>query len=167
MEQINLFLGTKAIYDITPIDFKKYIEYIEFKNREIWMMYNKALLFAKDKYEQNNLEVANKILQETNPKKVKDLGRKVTGFDEKIWNLWKYKIVVNGNYLQFSQDNQMKQILLDTGDKDLVEASPFDAIWGIGYDSKQALKVKQNQWGENLLGKALIEIRTIINNEKQ
>ena len=44
----------------------------------------------------------------------------------------------------------------------LVEASPYDRIWGIGYTAKQALKVPMDHWAENLLGKILMEVRTEI-----
>lgn len=38
--------------------------------------------------------------------------------------------------------------------KFFVEASPFDRVWGIGYDQDHALQ-NQSNWGENLLGKTL------------
>ena len=39
----------------------------------------------------------------------------------------------------------------------LVEASPFDRIWGIGYDAKNAMK-NIDSWGENKLGKVLNQV---------
>ncbi len=58
----------------------------------------------------------------------------------------------------------------------MVEASPFDRIWGVGYDAANAESNRGN-WGENLLGKALMRVRdrlqaeekcseTEVNNEK-
>lgn len=161
--EIDTCMGTNLVYNIDPIDFDKYIKNISFNNREIFMMYNKAILFAKDKYKEYNLQLAQQILTESNPSQVKKLGRKIKGFDTDIWNLWKYKIVVNGNYLQFSQNKYMEDILLATGNKILVEASPYDRIWGIGISAKQALDNK-SKWGENLLGKALMEVRGMLNN---
>jgi ribA/ribD-fused uncharacterized protein len=34
--------------------------------------------------------------------------------------------------LKFSQNEKFKEFLLSTNDKILVEASPYDTIWGIG-----------------------------------
>jgi ribA/ribD-fused uncharacterized protein len=58
----------------------------------------------------------------------------------------------------------LKHQLIDTKDSILVEASPYDKIWGIGLDEKDA-KIKI--WkGENLLGNALMDIRDILDKSK-
>ena len=65
-----------------------------------------------------------------------------------------------GLYAKFIQNDILKRKLLDTNDFILVEASPYDSIWGIGMTSAVASKVSQNQWkGKNLLGIALMEVR--------
>ena len=54
----------------------------------------------------------------------------------------------------------MKRILLATGEKTLVEASPYDQIWGIGLEESNPLAHDRNTWkGENLLGKALTAVK--------
>ena len=63
---------------------------------------------------------------------MKALGRKVRNFDPQVWDKLKYSIVLNGNYYKFTQNKEMMDFLLSTGDKILVEASPVDTIWGIG-----------------------------------
>lgn len=51
--------------------------------------------------------------------------------------------------------------LLETSDKTIVEASPYDKIWGIGLKKEAAVKIPEAQWpGENLLGKALMVVRS-------
>jgi ribA/ribD-fused uncharacterized protein len=55
-------------------------------------------------------------------------------------------------------------MLLSTGEKYLVEAAGNDRIWGIGFNSKDAI-ANINSWGQNLLGKTLIEIRTELKNK--
>ena len=55
---------------------------------------------------------------------------------------------------------KMRQILLDTGDKTLVEGSPFDKIWGVGIADNDDRILNEANWrGKNLLGKALEEVR--------
>ena len=57
----------------------------------------------------------------------------------------------------------MKSFLLSTGNAILAEASPYDAVWGIGMDKKQAEKAGPEAWqGENLLGLALMEVRDML-----
>ena len=40
----------------------------------------------------------------------------------------------------------------------LTSRSPNDRIWGIGFDSEDAMD-HQNEWGANRLGKALMRVR--------
>ena len=42
----------------------------------------------------------------------------------------------------------------------LYEASPYDRIWGIGYEKKAAQQIDPERFGENLLGKALMQVRS-------
>lgn len=51
--------------------------------------------------------------------------------------------------------------LLETGDREIVEASPGDRIWGVGFGAKRA-GGQRERWGLNLLGKALVEARRVI-----
>jgi ribA/ribD-fused uncharacterized protein len=52
----------------------------------------------------------------------------------------------------------MADVLLGTGDRELIEASPNDRIWGIGFNAEDALG-KESEWGSNKLGKALERVR--------
>lgn len=125
-----------------------------FSDTEMWMMYHKALLFKDN-------EIAQKILQCTNnPKKAKELGRKVKNFDSITWDAHAQNIVYEGLLLKFSQNSKLKKHLLSTGDRLLVEASPYDKIWGIGISSTNAKKTPQKLWpGKNWLGKCLVKTR--------
>ena len=166
------FIATKSIYDLNEIiteeDWQEHVENKLFNTREQWMMYFKALVFAKGEFREENIKMAEYILSLNNQKTIREQGRKIKGYDEKIWNEWRYKIVLNGNYLQFSQDENMKKILIETGDREIVEAAWYDKIWGIGFRETDAVKNKEN-WGLNLLGKALMETRSLLkqNNNNQ
>ena len=133
---------------------------LKFVTAEQYMMARKALLF-QDK------TIAEQILATSDPKKQKALGRKVKNFNETLWNQSKFDIVVQGNYLKFSQNVELKKQLLATGNKILVEGSPFDTIWGVGlrWDNPQILN-EANWRGENLLGKALMAVREQLKNEQ-
>lgn len=75
------------------------------------------------------------------------------------------RIVLEGTLHKFRQNSELWRTLDATGDRILVEASPFDAIWGIGFEAKHALRQGEDKWGLNLLGKALMQARGIIRKE--
>ncbi|MFK7814256.1 MAG: NADAR family protein [Maribacter sp.] len=128
-----------------------------YKTAEHFMMSEKARLF-------NDSEIRTKIIACEHPAEAKKLGRKVANFDPKIWDEQKYAIVKEANYLKFSQHTDLKEFLLNTKDRILVEASPVDAIWGIGLAQNDSDAQNPNLWqGENLLGFALMEVRDEIN----
>ena len=129
------------------------IDGIKYHTAEQYMMAQKALLF-------NDTEVYHEIMSADNPRDYKKLGRKIRNFDGKVWDTKKYEIVVEGNKAKFSQTPEFKEFLLSTGDAILVEASPYDRIWGIGLYPAQAAKGTVDQWrGLYLLGCALMEVR--------
>ena len=126
---------------------------VHYHTAEQYMMAQKALLF-------NDREIYDQIMLADNPRDYKALGRKIGNFDGKAWDSRKYDIVVEGNKAKFSQNTDLKEFLLSTGDAILVEASPYDKIWGIGLNAAQAAKGTVQQWkGLNLLGCALMEVR--------
>ena len=123
---------------------------------EQFMMSKKAELFDDN-------EIMQQILSCKDPRKIKALGQKVRNFDETIWSKVKYSIVLNGNYMKFSQNPALKHFLLQTGDKILVEASPYDGIWGIKMDESDENAHNPLKWrGQNLLGFALMEVRDVL-----
>ena len=124
---------------------------LEFHTSEQYMMYFKALLMGDD-------EVAEKILATKGPGEAKALGREVKNFDQQLWDANCDGVVERANLLKFSQNQRLKDVLLGTGDRELVETSPNDRIWGIGFDTEHALD-NVDKWGENRLGKALMRVR--------
>jgi ribA/ribD-fused uncharacterized protein len=112
-------------------------------------------------------EVQAEIMASKNQKEIKDLGRKVRNFDGVIWDKNKKSIVFDGNLAKFSQNEKLKFMLLSTGDKILVEASPYDKIWGIGIGPDDPNKNDMSKWqGENLLGQIWSEIRKELDENK-
>lgn len=122
------------------------------------MMHQKALLF-------DDTEVAQKILRESNPAKIKALGRKVKNFKEAKWNKHKEQIVYDNNLAKFTQNSELRNRLLTTYPRILVEAASNDCIWGIGYNAETAETVPVSSWGQNLLGQILTKVRDNIRND--
>lgn len=133
-------------------------------------MHQKALLFA-------DYNIAAKIMTTSSPKDIKALGRKVANFKDETWNLHRSKIVEDASYYKFkygadkgelSYDGtgmSLKQRFMQTGDRELVEASPMDKIWGIGF-TEWGADARRPSWGLNLLGKALMAARERLRSEE-
>lgn len=127
-----------------------------FLNNEQYFMWRKQQLF-----DSRNTRLENEILETSDPNRIKQLGRSVKNFDESIWDIHKYDIMKTGLTHKFIQNIELKTELIKTKDAYLVEASPYDKIWGIGLNMDDA---KYKEWrGENLLGKALMDVRQTIN----
>ncbi|MFN9551066.1 MAG: NADAR family protein, partial [Pirellulaceae bacterium] len=94
------------------------------------------------------------------PRKQKKLGQQVTGFRDDLWMANRCDIVFRGNMAKFTQNPSLREVLLQTGDRQLVEASPLDEIWGIGLAANDPQAYDPCQWlGENLLGMVLERVR--------
>jgi len=132
-------------------------EEVVYNTAETWMMYHKAMLFDAE-------DVAKKILLTSDPKETKALGRSISNFDDEIWQARRYDVVLAGSLAKYRSSKECRDNLLATGDKQLVEGSPFDRIWGIGYTAKNA-QANMHNWGLNLLGQALMEVRETLRNE--
>jgi ribA/ribD-fused uncharacterized protein len=129
------------------------VDDIYYKTAEHWMMAKKAELFSDTK-------MLEKILIANSPAEAKQLGRQVRNFDPAVWNENCFDIVCQGNYHKFSQHENLKEFLLNTKNRVIVEASPRDRIWGIGMGKSNENAERPQLWrGENLLGFALMEVR--------
>ena len=127
-----------------------------YQTAEHFMMAEKASLFGDS-------EAALKAVQASNPGEAKKIGRSVKGFIKSLWLQKRFSIVVNGNLGKFGQNKELKEFLLSTDQRVLVEASPVDKIWGIGLGADDPRIENPNLWkGENLLGFALMEVRSIL-----
>jgi len=126
---------------------------------EHYMMASKARLFGDQARE-------HQVLKASSPGEAKSIGRKVRGFEEETWRKHRFQIVTDGCVAKFLQNLDLKEFLLTTGSRVLVEASPVDRIWGIGMASDDPNSLKPSHWrGENLLGFALMQARTRLNEQ--
>jgi ribA/ribD-fused uncharacterized protein len=126
---------------------------LSFMCAEQFMMHGKARLF-------DDADIAAKILAADHPRDHKALGRKVKNFDDGAWKRAREKIVMDGNRAKFTQNPELRDVLLATKGTTLVEASPYDKIWGIGLSATDPRAQDSTQWkGQNLLGKILTALR--------
>jgi ribA/ribD-fused uncharacterized protein len=124
-----------------------------FSCMEQYMMLGKATLFG-------DAATAEKIMAADHPRQHKALGRKVTPFDDRVWKRERENIVLAGNRAKFTQNEDLRALLLATAGTTLVEASPYDRIWGIGLGANDPRAQDPSKWrGENLLGYVLTRLR--------
>ena len=116
-----------------------------------YIMYAKALLFEDN-------DMAALILATTNPFMQYRLGRRIKGFKEKTWKNHREAIAKRANRLKFCQHPHLLVKLCNLSG-DIVQASKTDSIWGIGLTASTAAKSSRYEWGENLMGKSLMELR--------
>lgn len=130
-----------------------------FSSAEQYMMAQKALLFHDKKSYKC-------IINEQELPKIKALGRKVLWFDQKKWDEHKEQIVYDANYLKFSQNSELKEHLLATGEKMIIEANPNDIVWACGLKEDHKHITSPRHWrGENLLGQILMQVRSTLRKE--
>lgn len=126
---------------------------INFTSMEQYMMYKKAACF-------NDNEIAEQILATQDVARIKELGRAVSGYNESVWNGVRQIIVYEGLLAKFSQNDSLREQLLDTKDAILAECAVKDRIWGIGLSMNDPQRINSEKWkGQNLLGYALMMVR--------
>ncbi len=129
------------------------LEGVEFSSVEQYMMYQKALCF-------HDTVIAARIMETNDVAVIKSLGRAVSNYDDSIWNEIREKIVFNGLMAKFSQNDDLKKQLFDTGDSVLAECAMKDEIWAIGLSMKNPNRFDRTKWrGRNLLGYTLMKVR--------
>lgn len=151
-DKFVFFWGNQDIYSNFYNIFFKH-QQISFKCSEQAVMYRKAILFGAG-------NIAEQILQAKSAKECKRLGRsREMPFDDKVWEDNRERIYKEVLLDKFTVA-ELKRKLLETGDKVLVEASPYDKIWGIGMADDHPDAMNPSKWkGLNLLGKVLMEVR--------
>ncbi|MEU3347784.1 NADAR family protein [Streptomyces sp. NPDC006700] len=142
------------------------VDAVPYATAEHWMMAGKARLFG-------DAEAERRVLAAGHPAEAKKEGRLVRGFDERVWERERFRIVVEGSVHKFAAHPALREFLLATGERSemgvppaegwgsvLVEASPVDRIWGIGLAAGDEAAADPERWhGPNLLGFALMQAR--------
>lgn len=126
---------------------------VTFSSMEQHMMYCKALCFGDN-------TITAQILATNDVAEIKALGRRVSGYDENLWNGVRQIIVYEGLLAKFAQNPELGEQLKGTGRTVLAECAVKDRIWGIGLSMQDPDRLNRTKWrGENLLGYALMMVR--------
>jgi hypothetical protein len=144
-------VGSGCLSQWWPAEFT--VDGVLFRTAEHYMMWRKATLFG-------DRPMAERILAARHPRDAKMLGRGVAGFDDRKWAAERFEIVVTGSVAKFGRHPSLREWLVGTGERVLVEASPTDRVWGIGLAASDERAADPARWrGLNLLGFALMQAR--------
>lgn len=157
-------LAEAAPLALGPIEFySKIPEYREFSNLfpspfeldgKTWQSvehYFQAMKFA------SNPEYQEQIRLSKTPTTAKQLGSSKEKPIRADWDSYREEVMKKALRAKFTQNEALKKLLLETGDRPLVEANPTDSYWGYG-------RTKQ---GKNRMGILLMELRSAIRAEQE
>lgn len=129
---------------------------MHFTSVEQYIMYRKCKIFGDEISAKAVLATEDTATQQA-------IGRKAAGYIGSIWAGMRQMVVLRGLMAKFSQNEDLKQKLLDTGDAYLVECAGSDKIWACGIRLNDDKRFNAENWtGDNILGFALMEVREML-----
>lgn len=138
-----------------------------FNCAEQYMMAGKARYFGDEATRKKIMSVGvplGKPFSFEIPKAQKALGREVKPFVLEQWTKEvACDIVTRGNILKFTQNPDIRKLLVETDDRYLVEGASYDPVWGVGLAWDDPLILDERNWkGTNWLGECLMKVRSIL-----
>ena len=109
-----------VLYQGSPVAFE--LDGVDYSSAEKYMMATKAVLLGDFKGS------FNQILVEDDAAKLKKLGRNIGPFNGPVWSRLAEGVVYDGNMAKFYQNEDARNVLMDTEGFDLLFAS--EGLWG-------------------------------------
>lgn len=136
------------------------VDGVTYASVEQYIMYQKCMLFGDG-------DAAKQVMNTNDPAKQQLIARNATGFIPKVWDGIRQTIVEKALYARFTQNENSKKMLLDTGDAWLIECANTDKNWACGVGLEKDDKSDASKWlGTNILGFALMKVRDDISSKK-
>lgn len=118
-----------------------------------------AFMWLKAKHFKDEQSAA-EILNARSPADAKKIGRGVRGFNVEEWSKVCFQYMLKVNRIKYNSNQWLADLLLDTGNKTLVETNGKDVIWGIGLYATNSDIYNEFKWkGKNYLGQVLMQVR--------
>lgn len=105
--------------------------------------------FQAQKFARTEPDYEEKIRLAKSAREAADMGRSRAHKLRPDWESVKDDVMLAALRAKFTQHQELRQLLLTTGDEELIEASPTDLYWGTGADGQ----------GKNMLGQLLVQVR--------
>ena len=131
---------------------------LKFHSSEQLIEFNKAKHFGDH-------VTMSQIMYADTPLECKQLSREIVNYDENNWRQVAKNMCQEGITEKFKQNPTVSDILLETGNKKLVESS-FDKFWGTGISLSNRNCLDQKMWANNggILGEMLMTTRDLLRN---
>ncbi|CAL1163887.1 unnamed protein product [Cladocopium goreaui] len=128
--------------------------------KEIQCQFSEKAIMALKASLFDDQETFGLIVESMYPDEAKALGRQVQNFQEDLWSKHLEETAFEVVYQKFNSSKRLRELLLKTGNKLIVEAAPTDHIWGVGLAKSDPRIWDPTQWdGKNVLGRALMQAR--------
>lgn len=115
--------------------------------------------------DQSNLE---KIMSAETADEITYSVKNISNEDESKWNEAMTKLIYDVNLAKFNQYTELSGRLIETKNAILGAYEPNDSLIGIGIAPENPLSKNQINWtGQNILGKALMEIRETLKKQRE
>ena len=148
---VGFFRELNALSNFHPCKFK--MNGITYSSSEQWIQHCKA------KYFKDNITMA-QILSTEDVLESKLLARDIARFDERKWKEVACKECYSGIFAKFAQNDELRRVLVSTGNKTLVESS-YDQAWGTGIPLSDPSCLDKTKWhNPGILSKILMDIRS-------
>ena len=141
--------GYLSNWYISPFD----LDGKHFSSVEQYIMYRKCMTFGDEISAKQVMATEDTAAQQA-------IGRKASGYIDSVWAGMRQMIAFRGLMAKFSQNEELRQKLLDTGEAYLIECAGSDKIWACGIRLNDEKRFDAANWtGENILGFTLMEVR--------
>ena len=129
------------------------VDGVEYSSVEQYIMQHKCILFG-------DILSAEQVMNTKNPAMQQKIAKYAKGFIETVWLGSRQMILERALNAKFSQNENLKNLLLATGEAWLVECAESDKNWACGISLYDADRFDTSKWkGTNILGFALMKVR--------
>ena len=150
-DQAAFFSPSSPLSNMFDCDFV--VDGVWYHTTEQFIVVQKAMLFG-------DADIISQVRQLRNPVQMKQRGKEIKGLNRDEWHVKAPALILPGLLAKFEQVNVCRAMLLATGDRLLVEASPHDLFWGVGIGLNDVrLWNRKYHRGHNMMGKLLMTVR--------
>ena len=157
-----IFYNSKCPLSNWNTDYPFKVDKKEYICIEQYAMEQKCLIFR-------DVEAADHVMNETNPKKMRVIGEDIRSYDHREWTKRMYDVVETAVYAKFSDVSARgaSEYLLGTGELTLGEATR-NRTWGTGIHVSEPLALNPDSWqGRNYMGVILMDVRQKLRSDSE
>lgn len=159
-QEIRLEIGPLAEWVPShPVAITSTLDGKRFSSTEQYIMYRKCMILGDE-------AAAKQVMTTDDPGQQQAIGRNARNYHNTVWDGVCQVVAMRGLLAKFSQHDDLRQKLLETGNAYLVECARSDRRWACGIGLYDDNRRDIDRWkGKNILGFALMEVRKSMRND--